>query len=184
MFDRNHDGMSVQMNLNFLDEYWNIVGSEQGTQAIRQNKHFEPLTKLLLETNDSGIPEDKIPVKYRPWKKWDLHFPSLVTALEYKSITSKSIEKCKYLRVEEALGSAIDLKKQNSNYRLGFLLVFAFPFENDRIINARDYMLDAFSNMVDDGIYDFFCPLQTSSIGNHCELSKTNTFQKFLSEIK
>ena len=69
MFDRNHDGMSVQMNLNFLDEYWNIVGSEQGTQAIRQNKHFEPLTKLLLETNDSGIPEDKIPVKYRPWKK-------------------------------------------------------------------------------------------------------------------
>ena len=62
---------------------------------------FEPLTKLLLEINDLGIPEDKIPVKYRPWKKWDLHFPSLVTALEYKSITSKSIEKCKYLRVEE-----------------------------------------------------------------------------------
>ena len=81
------------MNLNFLDEYWNIVGSEQGTQAIRQNKHFEPLTKLLLETNNLGIPEDKIPVKYRPWKKWDLHFPSLVTALEYKSITSKSIVK-------------------------------------------------------------------------------------------
>ena len=70
------------MNLDFLDEYWNIVGSEQGTQAIRQNKHFEPLTNVLLKNNSLGIPEDKIPVKYRPWKKWDMHFPQSLIALE------------------------------------------------------------------------------------------------------
>lgn len=172
------------MNLDFLNEYWNIVGSEQGTQAIRQNKHFEPLTNLLLKGNNSGIAEDKIPVKYRPWKKWDLHFPSLRIAIEYKSITSKSIEKCKYLRVEEALGSAIDLKKQNDNYRLGFLLVFAFPFENKKIIRARDYMISAFNDMVSDGIYDFFCPLQTSSVDNHYELSTKNNFKKFMCECE
>jgi|TARA_R100000027_G_scaffold31489_1_gene23086 hypothetical protein len=172
------------MNLDFLDEYWNIVGSEQGTQAIRQNKHFEPLTNVLLKNNSLGIPEDKIPVKYRPWKKWDMHFPQSLIALEYKSITSKSIEKCKYLRVEEALGSAVDLKKQNSNYRLGFLLVFAFPFENDRILSAKKYMINAFDDMVSDGIYDFFCPLQTNSVGNHYELSKKNSFKKFMMECE
>ena len=47
----------IQMNLDFLDEYWNIVGSEQ-TQAIRQNKHFEPLTNVLLKNNSLGIPEE------------------------------------------------------------------------------------------------------------------------------
>ena len=54
-----------------------------------------------------------------------------------KSITSKSIEKCKYLRVEEALGSDC------SNYRL-----FLVP------------QVIAFDDMVSDGIYDFF-------LGNH-----------------
>ena len=171
------------MNLDFVDEYWHVVGSEQGTQKIRQNKHFKPLTNFLLDKNSTGVPEDKIPVKYRPWKKWDIHFPSSKTAVEYKSITSKSIEKCKYLRVEEALGSAIDLKKKNSDYILGFLLVFAFPFENANVIKARDYMLDAFDKMVNDGIYDFFCPIQTTSLGNHKELMESHSFKNFLSYL-
>lgn len=171
------------MSLDFLDEYWRIVGSEQGTQAIRQNKHFEPLTEILLDKNSTGIPEDKIPVKYRPWKRWDIHFPSSNVAIEYKSITSKSIEKCKYLRVEEALGSAIDLKRRNENYRLGFLLVFALPIENDRVLSARDYMINAFDDMVSDGIYDFFCPLQTTALGVHRELSEENSFKNFINAI-
>jgi hypothetical protein len=172
------------MSLSFLDEYWNIVDCEKRTQeqAIKRNKHFDPLTNFLLKINNSGVPEDKIPVRYRPWKKWDLHFPLQNIAIEYKSITSKSIQKAKYFRIEEALGSAIDLKKQNDNYRLGFLLVFAFPFENVNIIKSRDYMISAFDNMVNDGIYDFFCPLQTTSMGNHWELSNKNTFANFIKE--
>lgn len=169
--------------LDFIDEYWHIVGSEQGTRHIRQNKHFEPLTNFLLEIIGEGIPEDKVPVKYRPWKKWDINFPKFNTAIEYKSITSKSIEKCKYLRIEEALGSAIDVKKKNPNYRLGFLLVFAFSDTNDRVIKARDYMVQTFEDMVKDEVYDFFCPIQTSSLGNHKELSKVHTFQNFINKI-
>lgn len=169
--------------LNFVDEYWKIVGSEQGTQQIRQNKHFEPLTNFLIDTIGEGIPEDKVPVKYRRWKKWDINFPKYNTAIEYKSITSKSIEKCKYLRIEEALGSAVDVKKQNPNYKLGFLLVFALPEMNDRILKARDYMVNTFESMVADGIYDLFCPIQTTSIGNHEELSKIYTFNKFVESI-
>ena len=169
--------------LDFVDEYWRIVGSEQGTQQIRQNKHFEPLTKLLLETIGEGVPEDKVPVKYRPWKKWDINFPKFNTAIEYKSITSKSIEKCKYLRVEEALGSAVDVKKKNPNYRLGFLLIFACPETNERVIKARDYMVRTFSDMVNDKVYDFFCPIETISLGNHKELSEVHTFKNFIEEI-
>jgi len=169
--------------LDFIDEYWRIVGTNQGTQQIRQNKHFEPLTRLLMETIDGGIPEDKVPVKYRPWKKWDINYPDLKVAVEYKSITSKSIEKCKYLRVEEALGSAVDVKKQDDTYRLGFLIVFAFTEINDRIEKARDYMVETFERMVDDKVYDFFCPIQTISVGNHKELSKVHTFDNFLDAI-
>jgi len=169
--------------LDFMDEYWKIVGSEQGTQKIRQNKHFEPLTDLLMDKIPGGIPEDKVPVKYRPWKKWDINYPKIKTAIEYKSITSKSIEKCKYLRVEEALGSAVDVKSHDKDYRLGFLLVFAFPEVNDRVERARDYMVKTFEQMVEDKVYDFFCPLQTNAIGNHEELSDEYTFKKFLEEI-
>jgi len=88
------------------------------------------------------------------------------------------------LRVEEALGSAIDLKKKNSDYILGFLLVFAFPFENVNVIKARDYMLGAFDNMVNDGIYDFFCPIQTTSLGNHKELMENHSFENFIKYIE
>ena len=172
------------MNLNFIDEYWRIVGTDQGTKQIRQNKHFEPLTHLLMEKVTGGVPEDKVPVRYRPWKRWDINFPKISSAIEYKSITSRSIEKCKYLRVEEALGSAMDVKYNNKDYKLGFFLVFAFNDINDRVIKARDYMIDAFDQMVKDDVYDFFCPIQTEGIGNHKELSKIHTFNKFLESIE
>jgi len=169
--------------LNFIDEYWKIVGSGQGTQQIRQNKHFEPLTDFLIKKVPGGIPEDKVHVKYRPWKKWDINYPLIKSAIEYKSITSKSIEKCKYLRVEEALGSAMDVKLYDKDYRLGFLLVFAFSEINDRVEKARDYMIKTFEAMVDDNVYDFFCPIQTVGIGNHIELSDKYTFERFIDSI-
>ena len=113
------------MNLDFLDEYWNIVGSEHSSN---DRKHFEPLTNVLLKNNSLGILKIKFQLNTDPGKNGTC-ISSLI-ALEYKSITSKSIEKCKYLRVEEALGSI--LKKQNSNYRLDI-----FEFENDRILSAK-----------------------------------------------
>ena len=48
----------------------------------------------------------------------------------------------------------------------------------------KKYMINAFDDMVSDGIYDFFCPLQTNSVGNHYELSKKNSFKKFMMECE
>jgi len=169
--------------LSFMDDYWKVVGSEQTTSDIRQNKHFASLTSLLMTYGGNGIAEAKIPARYRPWKKWDLCFPQTGVAIEYKSVTSKSIEKCKYLRIEEAVGSAYDVRAANSDLRMGFLLLFAFNRIDKKIIKSRDYMIDTFSEMVKDGLYDFFCPLQSTGIGQHEELSTEHTFENFLTNI-
>jgi hypothetical protein len=170
--------------LDFVDEYWKIVSEGQDTQAIRQNKHFVPLTNFLKQSIGGGISEYRMPVRFRKYKKWDLVFPHLKVAIEYKSITSKSIQKCKYLRIEEALGSAIDVKYREKDYKLGFILLFAFPTYDNNILKSRNYMIKTFDLMVKDGLYDFFCPIQTSGMTNHIELSENYSLPKFINDVK
>lgn len=155
-----------------FDHYWNMVGEGQDTSLIRKNKHFDELNVYLQNHVDSiAILEDKVPCKYRDWKKWDMHFPDKKVAIEYKTITAKSIQKCKYLRVEEALGSSLDVKANDADYKLGFFVLFAFNLNNERIpisvYKWRDWIVSTFGDMVQDGHYDFLCIIQTNGIGSH-----------------
>ena len=171
-------------NLCFLDEYWEVIGTEHSRVNKARNKHFELLNSFLKNKIGNGISECALPCEYRPsGKRWDVNFPDKNIAIEYKSVTSKSIEKQKYMRIEEALGCAVDVKEANPNYKLGYIMVFAFTEENDRIIRSKNIILDAFDKMVKNGHYDFFCPLQTNGIGQHSEMMEEYSFDKFINGI-
>jgi len=173
-------------DLIFLDEYWRIMGVKQDTCDIRRNKHFDSLNYFLQRNfNCNVIVEDKIPCEFRPegrGKQWDLHIPSAKIAIEYKTITAKSIARCKYLRIEEALGSSIDLRLKNPDYKLGYLMVFAFDTTGSHE-EEKGILIEAFEKMVDKSFYDFFCPLETNGQGNHRELSGRFTFAHFIDSI-
>lgn len=94
-------------------------------------------------------------------------FPAVKVALEYKTVTSKSINKCKYLRIEEALGCSVDVKSYDPTYKLGYIVIFAFDKIDSSIIKWRDWMIDCFDNLITDGHYDFFCPIQTMGLDNY-----------------
>lgn len=181
--------------LNFLDDYW-----MQNT--ISANKHFYSLNTLLINSvYSTGIPEDTLTTMYKGKKKWDMHFPSKKIAIEYKTIASETKinngnlkKSCNYLnlrknvghRIEEAIGAAIDLKHKKPDYKLGYLLVFTHAKEKNTIppFNIIETVIDKFDKMINNGVYDFFCPLITFGIENHAELSEKHSFQNFIQYIK
>ncbi|MCQ0023037.1 PaeR7I family type II restriction endonuclease [Streptomyces somaliensis DSM 40738] len=102
----------------------NAVGA--GTAgSVRGGKHFDAIATLLAKFFlDTGYPSASIrvtksqglelPGYYRPQKQWDLvvvHEDVLVAAFELKALGGPSYGNNYNNRVEEALGSAVDLRR-------------------------------------------------------------------------
>lgn len=97
--------------------------------SVRGGRHFNAVTALLARFFlDVGYPPEAIltrrlqlPGYYRPQKQWDLlvvHKDTLVAAFELKSLGAPSFGNNYNNRIEEALGSAVDLHR---NTRAGGL---------------------------------------------------------------
>ncbi|WP_262391195.1 PaeR7I family type II restriction endonuclease [Nocardiopsis sp. CNR-923] len=102
----------------------NAVGT--GTAgSVRGGKHFDSIANLISKFfREAGYPEDAIRVEkkqglelpgyYRPQKQWDVVVTigqTLVAAFEMKALGSPSFGNNYNNRVEEALGSAVDLRR-------------------------------------------------------------------------
>ena len=108
---------------NELSVIKNRVGA--GTAAVRGGKHFDAIAALLAKFFlEAGYPPDAIritvqhrlelPGYYRPQKMWDVvvaHENTLVAAFELKALGGPSYGNNYNNRVEEALGSAVDLRR-------------------------------------------------------------------------
>jgi restriction endonuclease XhoI-like protein len=109
---------------NDLSAIKNRVGA--GTAgSVRGGKHFDSIAALLAKFFlDAGYPPDSIrvtkgqrlelPGYYRPQKQWDVviaHENTLVAAFELKALGGPSFGNNYNNRVEEALGSAVDLRR-------------------------------------------------------------------------
>lgn len=109
---------------NELSTIRNKVGS--GTAgSVRGGKHFDGIAALLAKFFlDAGYPPDAIriakgqrlelPGYYRPQKQWDVvvaYRDVLVAAFELKALGGPSFGNNYNNRVEEALGSAVDLRR-------------------------------------------------------------------------
>lgn len=90
--------------------------------SVRGGKHFDAITALLARFFlDAGYPPEAImtsrlmlPGYYRPQKQWDLlvvHRDTLVAAFELKSLGAPSFGNNYNNRIEEAIGSAVDLQR-------------------------------------------------------------------------
>ncbi|MEU7568909.1 PaeR7I family type II restriction endonuclease [Streptomyces fradiae] len=93
--------------------------------SVRGGKHFDVIATLLAKFFlDAGYPASSIrvtksqglelPGYYRPQKQWDLvvvHQNVLVAAFELKALGGPSYGNNYNNRVEEALGSAVDLRR-------------------------------------------------------------------------
>ncbi|MFE2408216.1 PaeR7I family type II restriction endonuclease [Kitasatospora sp. NPDC059408] len=93
--------------------------------SVRAGKHFDPIVTLLARFfQEAGYPPDAIRVSrkqglelpgyYRPQKQWDLvvaYENTLVAAFELKALGGPSFGNNYNNRVEEALGSAVDLRR-------------------------------------------------------------------------
>ncbi|MEU3068761.1 PaeR7I family type II restriction endonuclease [Streptomyces rubiginosohelvolus] len=93
--------------------------------SVRGGKHFDAIAILLAKFFlDAGYPPESIriskkqglelPGYYRPQKQWDLvvvHDGVLVAAFELKALGAPSFSNNYNNRVEEALGSAVDLRR-------------------------------------------------------------------------
>jgi hypothetical protein len=90
--------------------------------SVRGGRHFNAVTALLARFFvDAGYPPQAIlsrrlelPGYYRPQKQWDLlvvHEGILVAAFELKSLGAPSFGNNYNNRIEEALGSALDLRQ-------------------------------------------------------------------------
>ncbi|MFD0885264.1 PaeR7I family type II restriction endonuclease [Streptosporangium algeriense] len=90
---------------------------------VRSGKHFDEIAALLAKFFlEAGYDPDDIRVStglelpgyYRPQKKWDVvvaHGDTLVAAFELKALGGPSFGNNYNNRVEEALGSAVDLRR-------------------------------------------------------------------------
>jgi hypothetical protein len=112
-----------------------------------------------------------------------MHFSDIDVAIEYKTFTAKNIIKARNNRIEEALGSSIDLKRKHPHYKLGFIAVFAFRENSISAITSRQIVIEAFDRMINDGHYDMFLPIQTMGIDNHFELSEKYSLDAFINSI-
>jgi predicted nucleotidyltransferase len=167
-----------------LNHYWNTVGNDQDTFKIRGDNHFSKLNDYLNEKiSAKGIPQSFITGAYRNRKNWDMHFSDIDVAIEYKTFTAKNIIKARNNRIEEALGSSIDLKRKHPHYKLGFIAVFAFRENSISAITSRQIVIEAFDRMINDGHYDMFLPIQTMGIDNHFELSEKYSLDAFINSI-
>jgi hypothetical protein len=105
--------------------------AEGSAKAVRAGTHFAPMVALISRFfTDAGYPEESIgvtikgvtlPSHFRPTKRWDLvvvHKEVLVAAVEMKGLGS-SAGKNYNNRVEEALGSSIDLSRANREELIG-----------------------------------------------------------------
>jgi hypothetical protein len=93
--------------------------------SVRGGKHFDEIAALLAKffLEADYPPEDirvtkkhglELPGYYRPQKQWDLvvsHRNTLVAAFELKALGGPSFGNNYNNRVEEALGSAVDLRR-------------------------------------------------------------------------
>lgn len=93
--------------------------------SVRGGKHFDSIAALIAKFFlEAGYPAEDIrvakgqrlelPGYYRPQKQWDLvvaHANTLVAAFELKALGGPSFGNNYNNRVEEALGSAIDLRR-------------------------------------------------------------------------
>lgn len=116
-------------------EYWGVKKAQHELSAIkdavgagnagavRGGKHFDTIAALLAKFFlDAGYPPADIKISknlelpgyYRPQKKWDVvvvHDNTLVAAFELKALGAPSYGNNYNNRVEEALGSAVDLRR-------------------------------------------------------------------------
>ncbi|MFI7539211.1 PaeR7I family type II restriction endonuclease [Streptosporangium sp. NPDC049376] len=93
--------------------------------SVRGGKHFDAIAALLAKFFvEAGYPPSAIRIKkgdrlelpgyYRPSKQWDVviaHDNTLVAAFELKALGGPSFGNNYNNRVEEALGSAVDLRR-------------------------------------------------------------------------
>ena len=186
------------MELSFLDSYWEFCQKfpDRSVASVAfGNHHFKKLNEYLLqEIASPGIAEDCIKTRYRVKKRWDMHFADKKVLVEYKSMSdnetgasrANNIGKTSYNRIEEAIGNAVDTKKANPDYKLGFIYVFFMRDKSNLLKHKKkiDELLTAFERMVEDGVYDFFCPIISFGKGEHMEMSKYYTLNRFLSSIK
>lgn len=122
---------------NAIAAYWGVKRAQNDLSAIknkvgagtagsvRGGKHFDSIAVLLAKFFlDAGYPPSAIritagqglalPGYYRPRKRWDVviaHENTLVAAFELKALGGPSFGNNYNNRVEEALGSAIDLRR-------------------------------------------------------------------------
>jgi hypothetical protein len=100
--------------------------AEGSAKAVRGGGQFNPIVNLISRFfTDAGYPLESIGVKrgrvtlpshFRPTKQWDLvvvHKGVLVAAIEMKALGGPSFGNNFNNRVEEALGSSIDLTRAN-----------------------------------------------------------------------
>lgn len=116
-------------------QYWGAKATQNDLSAIkdavgagtagsvRGGKHFDSIAGLIAKFFlDAGYPKEAIrvdkdlelPGYYRPLKKWDIvvvHQGTLVAAFELKALGGPSFGNNYNNRVEEALGSAADLRR-------------------------------------------------------------------------
>ncbi|MDQ0956081.1 hypothetical protein QFZ24_010090 [Streptomyces phaeochromogenes] len=117
--------------------YWGVKNAQRELSAIkdavgagtagsvRGGKHFDTIAALLAKFFlDAGYPPADIriskkqhlelPGHYRPQKQWDVviaHDNTLVAAFELKALGGPSFGNNYNNRIEEALGSAVDLQR-------------------------------------------------------------------------
>ncbi len=98
--------------------------AEGSAKAVRGGGQFNPIVNLIARFfTDAGYPQESIGVKkgqvtlpshFRPTKQWDLvvvHREVLVAAIEMKALGGPSFGNNYNNRVEEALGSSMDLRR-------------------------------------------------------------------------
>jgi hypothetical protein len=193
--------------------------AEGSAKAVRGGGHFDPLVALISRFFiDAGYPQQSIGVKtggvtlpshFRPTKRWDLvvaHKGVLAAAFELKGIGS-SYGKNFNNRVEEALGSSIDLSRANREGLVGpekpwtgyFFLMNdeedsrrpltpqKGPFPSEEIWVDRSYQ-ERFevtgTRLLDEGFYDAVCYVISSASdpGPHEPVDQLN-WQHFCAAI-
>jgi hypothetical protein len=106
--------------------------AEGSAKAVRGGGHFEPVVQLLASFfTDAGYPATSIfakghatilPAYLRPTKNWDLVVVSsgvLVAAIELKALGGPSFGNNYNNRLEEAIGSSVDLGSAHTAGLLG-----------------------------------------------------------------
>jgi hypothetical protein len=182
------------MDLNFLNDYWT-------QETLFSDKHFDSFSNFLkINVCSSGIPCDNLKTAYKGFKNWDMHFPRKKIAIEYKSsaITPNDIGKNNKSgvrgsftsnvnsRTEEAIGCAVDLKHYDPEYKTGYFVVYSLRREKNIQLPLKiiKKVIARFDRMIENKIYDMYCPIVTFGINDHFELSKKYTFERFINELK